>query len=96
MLEILLIPVVIFLLPYFAVRSTEGARYSFWIFMAYLVAAISIFFLILIFDNGIDPKDGEMGMRILAPYFVLSVPVAVMAVGTAGWLRWQKFRIAER
>ncbi len=84
----LLIPVALFLLPYCAVRATEGLQHTFMKALVYAAAAMGSLFVLVAVENGIDPPDGEIGARILAPYFVISIPLAIAAVGVAGWVRW--------
>ncbi len=94
-LAFLLIPVALFLLPYLATRATGKLQHSFFIMLIYLIAAAGSLLVALIFENGIDPSDGELGARILAPYFVLSIPLAIASVGIAGWGRKIKARSAR-
>ena len=81
------IPVALFLLPYLVVKVSEGYTHNFTIAVLYCLAAFGLLYLILVFDNGIDPDEGTIGTRILAPFFVLSVPLAIATLGVVGWVR---------
>lgn len=80
-------PIALLILPYCALRCMEGYRHSFIIALVYIVASIFVLYLLLIFDNGFDAPDSLANARLLAPYFILSIPLTIATIGVVGFVR---------
>lgn len=88
----LFIPFALFLLPFIVLFVFRDYSHSFLHALIYVLLSFVIFLLILKFDNGIEPIDGAIGSIILAPYFVLSIPLSFFLFGLVCWYRKIKLK----
>jgi hypothetical protein len=88
----LFIPIALLLLPYCVLKASGQYQHTIFGALGCFSLSALVLFLLLKFDNGLDAPDGAFGARILAPYFLLSVPLAIATLGVVGWARSFKDR----
>ena len=82
-----LMPIALLLLPFCVVCCTDGYKHNLLFALLYFLASVLVLYLLIIFDNGFDASDSMSTTRLLAPFFILSFPLAIATIGIVGWLR---------